>query len=124
MQKLLRYVVVGLAASALNFCIFIGGISLGAHYLVAATVSSTVTLIFSYFLNRSFTFSAAGSANLPEFASFLGVFAVQYLTAMAGYAELIGRLGFSPTIAFLLNNIVIATLTFVLLRNLTFRAAT
>lgn len=119
----IRYCIVGLFSAALNYVMFISGIAAGLHYLVAATVSSAVTLVTGYFLHRTFTFSASGVANVKEFASFLGVFGVQYLLAMTGYMLLIGHLGLSPTLAFILNNIVVASVAFSIMRYRTFRAA-
>jgi putative flippase GtrA len=116
-----QYVVVGLISTAINYLIFIGAIAAGLHYLLAATISSLVTLVVGYFLHRTFTFSVPGRANLKEFASFVGVFAVQYALAMGGYTLLIGYLGLGPSLAFLINAVFIAAVAFVLLRNVTFR---
>lgn len=122
-RQALRYGIVGLISAAINYVLFIAGIAAGLHYLVAATVSSTITLLAGYFLNRTFTFSAPGPANIREFASFLSVFAVQYVLAMAGYTLLIGYLGLGPSLAFVLNNIVVASVAFSMLRYRTFRGA-
>jgi putative flippase GtrA len=121
MGKVIRYGLAGIVTTAVNYLLFVGGVKLGFHYLFAATASSGMTLIVSYFVNRSFTFAAPGTASVIEFGSFIGVFAVQYLVAMFGYALLIGQLGLNPSAAFVLNSGVVAMITFVLLRSYTFR---
>jgi putative flippase GtrA len=122
-RQAMRYCIVGLISTAINYIMFIAAIAAGLHYLLAATISSVVTVVAGYFLHRGFTFSAPGAANIREFASFLSVFAVQYVLAMAGYTLLIGYLGLGPSLAFVLNNIVVASVAFSMLRYRTFRGA-
>lgn len=117
----LRYIGVGLVSTAINYAIFTGGIYVGLHYLVAATVSTAVTVMAGFFLHRTFTFSARKAATLREFLSFLSVIAVQYVLGMTGYWLLIGKLQMSPSLAFVLNNIVLASITYCLFRYRTFR---
>lgn len=123
MGQAIRYCIVGLVSTAINYSLFIATIALGLHYLAAATISSLVTVTVGYFLHRTFTFSAPGPANLREIASFLTVFAVQYAVSMAGYTVLIGYLGVGPSAAFVLNSIVVTVVAFTLSRGVTFRGA-
>lgn len=115
------YVVVGLVATAINYTMFITTLRGGLHYLLAATVSSVVTVLAGYFLHRKFTFSRATPANFREFMSFLGVFAVQYFLSLWFYVLLIGYLKLGPSLAFVINSAAVALVAFVLLRSLTFR---
>ncbi len=121
--QVIRYVVVGLISTAINYGMFIATIAVGLHYLVAATISSVVTVIAGYFMHRTFTFLAPGPANVKEFASFMSVFAVQYALAMGGYMFLIGYLELGPSLAFVINSAVVTVVAFTLLRSVTFRRA-
>jgi putative flippase GtrA len=123
MDKVARYGVVGVVSTAINYILFIAGIAIGLHYLLAATMAAGVTVIAGYFMNRTFTFAACGAASIREFASFLGVFVVQYLLAILGYALLIGYLRINPSLAFVLNAVAVAAGAFTLLRLHTFRHA-
>jgi putative flippase GtrA len=122
-DRVVRYGVVGVVSTAINYILFMAGIAIGLHYLLAATLASSVTVIAGYFMNRTFTFAAPGAASIQEFASFLGVFVVQYLLAMFGYALLIGCLTVNPSLAFVLNAVAVAAVAFTLLRLHTFRRA-
>ena len=120
MNKLIRYGGVGFMSMTINYFLFTAGIAVGLHYLVSATICSFVTVTFSYFMNRNFTFTAKGNASVREFASFLTVFLIQYALAMGGYAVLIGYLRIGPSVAFVLNNIIVTAVAFTLLRRFTF----
>ena len=120
-RQAFRYALVGLGSTAINYVLFTGGIAIGLHYLISATIGSIFTVLFGYFLNRTFTFSASGKANRAEFASFIGIFIIQYSLAVIGYYFLIGCFHLDTSIAFVLNNIAIVFLTFTLLRNYTFK---
>ena len=118
-----RYGIVGLISTAINYVLFIAFIATGLHYLAAATICSVVTVVAGYFMHRTFTFAVPGPANIGEFVSFLGVFGVQYFVAMSGYTILIGYLGLGPTLAFILNNAVVTSVAFGIMRYRTFRTA-
>jgi putative flippase GtrA len=123
MRQPVRYGLVGLISTAINYTSFVAAIALGMHYLIAATVSNGLTLLAGYILNRTFTFAAPGQPNIREFTSFMGVFAIQYVLGISNYAVLIGHLGWNPSLAFVLNSAVMAVATYCLLRYGTFRAA-
>jgi putative flippase GtrA len=117
----MRYGIVGLVSTAVNYAIFISAIALGVHYLVAATLGSAITVIIGYYLNRSYTFASREPATAFEFASFVAVFGVQYALAMGGYALLVGYFRINVSIAFVLISVFLFCVAFTLLKSITFR---
>ncbi|MFC7764908.1 GtrA family protein [Leucobacter soli] len=60
-RKPLRFVLVGLANTAIDFGLLFALRALGVPLVPANMISTAVALAFSFFANRSFTFRAAGS---------------------------------------------------------------
>ncbi len=93
-RKPLRFVLVGLANTAIDFGLLFGLRALGLPVVPANMISTGVALAFSFFANRSFTFGAGGSGNPAwQAAKFLvvtliGLWALQPLVLLAGSALL------------------------------------
>jgi putative flippase GtrA len=119
--QLIRYGLVGLVSTGLNFTLFVGGVHWGLHYTLSATIAAFVSMAVGYSLNRSFTFAKRVPPSAREIVSYALVFGAQYVLAMAGYVVLIGYFALNPSVAFVLNAGFVAISAFLLLRKWTFQ---
>lgn len=78
MQKLLkkhadklRFALVGVANTAIDFGILFGLVFFGVDKLVANFISTGVAFIFSFYVNKSFTFKQSSKASKKQFGLFL-----------------------------------------------------
>ena len=80
-QKL-RFAIVGGANTALDFAILFILVALGLDKIPANYISTGAALIFSFFVNKSFTFKSKGGNAKKQFAYFIvitliGLWAIQ-----------------------------------------------
>jgi putative flippase GtrA len=69
----LRFGIVGVANTALDFIILFLLVGLGLDKIPANYISTSIAFIFSFFVNKSFTFKSKGG-NIPkQFLVFLGI---------------------------------------------------
>lgn len=120
--QLLRFLIVGGAATALHYALYLALLGLGLAPVPASSIGFIVSAGFNYLLNRHYTF-ASGRAHreaLPRFA----------LTAAGGLglnAAVVGVLtgaGLHPLPAQVLATVATLGWNFVVNRLWTFRAAT
>lgn len=103
-RKPLRFVLVGLANTALDFGLLFVLRALGLPVVPANMVSTGVALTFSFFANRSFTFRAAGSGSVTRqgvmfvAVTLVGLWGLQPLVLLAGEALLEPALGNPATL--------------------------
>lgn len=71
-QKL-KFAVVGVANTALDFALFLLLFNMGVNKIGANYVSTSVAFIFSFFVNKSFTFKNKGGNVKKQFAIFIAV---------------------------------------------------
>lgn len=69
----LRFAIVGGANTALDFAILFILVGLGLDKIAANFISTSIAFIFSFFVNKSFTFKAKGGNLKKQFALFIGV---------------------------------------------------
>lgn len=123
LQRLLRFLGAGLAATLVTYVVFIGALKV-ANYAVAATISWCCGLAVGFVLNRRFTFDQSGYDGLPRhLLLFVLGSGLQYAITLAGYAVLIGRLHVTPTLAFALNLILTSSFSFGFQKLVVFRSA-
>jgi putative flippase GtrA len=67
----LRFALVGGANTAIDFGILFGLVFLGVDKLVANFFSTGIAFIFSFYVNRSFTFKSTGGNTKKQFGLFL-----------------------------------------------------
>ena len=67
----LRFALVGGANTAIDFGILFALVFLGVDKLVANFFSTGIAFIFSFFVNRSFTFKSTGGNTKKQFGIFL-----------------------------------------------------
>lgn len=118
-----RFLFAGAALTLMAYLIFVGALALGAHYLVASTLSWAGGITASYFLNKGFTFALGTDFIWREFGALVTGYVLQFLLASLGYVVLIGGLGLSPTPAFLINLAMVAAFSFLFMRLVVFGKA-
>ncbi len=69
----LRYLVVGGFNTLLDFIILFGLVALGLNKIPANYISTTITMVISFFLNKEFTFKSKDKATKRQFLIFLSV---------------------------------------------------
>jgi putative flippase GtrA len=119
--KLFRFGVVGGGMTLLNYLVFIAVVRLGWGYLAGATIAWVTTVSISYCLNRRFTFRCAGWGGLRDLFGYVAGYVLQFLVSLAGLQLLIGVLHFGPSLAFALNLVATATVSFCYLQWTVFR---
>lgn len=67
----IRYVAVGLANTAIDFAVLFLLVHLGVDKLVANYISTSIALVFSFFVNRSFTFKSTSANKRRQFILFV-----------------------------------------------------
>lgn len=101
----IRFGVVGIANTALDFAILFLLVSLGLDKIPANYISTGTAFIFSFFVNKSFTFKSKGGNVKKQFLYFLiitiiGIWIIQPLI-IAGISSLLAGTGWaSPVILF------------------------
>jgi putative flippase GtrA len=76
--RLFRFVLTGLANSAVGWAVIFGGLWAGMSGLAANAAGYAVGLALSFTLNRRFVFGMTGAVSGREVAKFLAAFAVAY----------------------------------------------
>lgn len=72
-SEIVRYIVVGVLTTIVNFIVFFGCTSLHMHWLIANTLSWLVAVVFAYFTNRKFVFESVSDDMKSEFLQFAGL---------------------------------------------------
>ena len=66
-----RFGIVGIANTALDFAILFLLVSLGLDRIPANYISTSIAFVFSFFVNKSFTFKSTGGNAKKQFALFI-----------------------------------------------------
>lgn len=69
----LRFAIVGGANTALDFALLFLFVALGLNSIAANYISTSIAFIFSFFVNKSFTFKSKGGNLKKQFALFIGI---------------------------------------------------
>ncbi len=113
----LRFALVGGANTAIDFGILFGLVFLGVDKLVANFFSTGTAFIFSFFVNRSFTFKSVGGNTKKQFGLFLiitlfGLWVIQP-AIIAGVAWLLGSSNLSKPIILLAGKLLATVATLI-----------
>jgi putative flippase GtrA len=94
--KLIQYGGVALGSAAVDWIIFIGLSFLGIYHVVAIGFSRTLGGLFSFLMNRNWTFSARGGRHVTvQGRRFLLLYGVSYLLAIGTVYVLADIVGIS-----------------------------
>lgn len=69
----LRFGLVGIANTALDFIILFVLVGLGLDKIPANYISTSISFVFSFFVNRSFTFKSKGGNVIKQFMIFIAI---------------------------------------------------
>lgn len=69
----LRFAIVGGANTALDFALLFIFVAFGLNSIAANYLSTSIAFVFSFFVNKSFTFKSKGGNIAKQFALFLGI---------------------------------------------------
>lgn len=69
----LRFGLVGIANTALDFIILFVLVGFGLDKIPANYISTSLSFIFSFFVNKSFTFKSKGGSIIKQFVMFIAI---------------------------------------------------
>jgi putative flippase GtrA len=127
----LRFGLVGAANTTIDFGILFGLVFLGIDKLVANFISTGIAFIFSFFVNKSFTFKQSGKASKKQFGLFLvitltGLWVIQPVIISLTNPVLTGA-GLNASLSLLTGKLLatVATLiwNYILYKRFVFKAA-
>lgn len=106
----LRFAIVGGANTALDFALLFIFVGLGLNSIAANYISTSIAFIFSFFVNKSFTFKSKSGNVAKQFALFLGVtiialWVIQPLVILAVTA-LLSPLGWNESVVLFIAKLV------------------
>ena len=108
-QKI-RFGIVGLANTALDFAILFILVALGLDKIPANYVSTGISFIFSFFVNKSFTFKSKSGNVKKQFAYFvvitmIGLWVIQPII-IGGVSALLANTGWASAAILLIAKLV------------------
>jgi len=116
-HRFVRFLLVGGLNTAFGYGVYALALFLGAHYVVAATLSTVLGVLFNFLTTGSIVFGGLGKARLPRFVA---VYAVTWAAGVLALKATSG-LGIDLYLAGLLLLLPSAALTFLLLRSFVFK---
>lgn len=122
-QRLLRFLLTGLANSAVGWAVIFGGLWAGLSGLVANAAGYAVGLVLSFTLNRRFVFGVTGAVAGREVVRFLAAFAAAYGINVAVLLAAQSVLGAGNPLAQLPAIAVYVVIFFLLSQRFVFRPA-
>jgi len=113
----LRFALVGGANTAIDFGILFGLVFFGVDKLVANFFSTGTAFVFSFFVNRSFTFKSVGGNTKKQFGLFLvitlfGLWVIQPVL-ISGVAWLLAGASLSDGVVLLIGKLVATVATLI-----------
>ncbi len=113
----LRFGVVGGANTALDFGILFTLVFFGFDRIASNYISTTIAFVFSFFVNRSFTFKSKASNTKKQFGLFLvitlfGLWVIQPII-ITGVAWMISDLGIPNSIVLFIGKLLATLVTLV-----------
>ena len=112
----LRFAIVGGANTALDFAVLFLLVNFGLDRIPANFISTSVAFVFSFFVNKSFTFKSTGGNAKKQFAVFLlitmfGLWVIQPVIITA-FAWLVSGLGLQSSVVLFIGKLfaTVATL--------------
>lgn len=116
--RLLRFLVVGAINTLFSYLIYAALILVGAHYNLAALISTIVGIIFNFFTTGRIVFR---SLDNRRFILFVLVYAFTYLVNILLLRWLIDGLAMDKLVAGALVTLPVALLSYFLNANITFK---
>ena len=113
----LRFALVGGANTAIDFGILFGLVFLGVDKLAANFVSTGIAFIFSFFVNKSFTFKSTSGNTKKQFGLFLiitlfGLWVIQPVI-ISGTTWLLEESGLRDSVVLLIGKLLATVATLI-----------
>lgn len=109
--RLVRFGAVGGGVTLLGYALFLAGMALGLHYLAASVLAWAGGVVVGFVAHRRLTFDDRGAWR-GQMTRYLGVYLLQLMVGTATLAALIDWVGLAPWIAYLVNILFTATLSY------------
>ncbi|BDU11169.1 sugar translocase [Aurantimicrobium sp. INA4] len=125
--KPLRFILVGIANTAIDFIVLLSLTAVGLPLVVANFISTSVALTFSFFANRSFTFGSTGKKRSQAvrflLVTLVGLWVLQPIVLVLAVPALEGMLSreASIVVAKLIATVVSMVWNYLLYDSLVFR---
>lgn len=125
--KPLRFILVGIANTAIDFIVLLSLTTFGLPLVVANFISTSVALTFSFFANRSFTFGSTGKKRSQAvrflLVTLVGLWVLQPIVLVLAVPALEGMLSreASIVVAKLIATVVSMVWNYLLYDSLVFR---
>ena len=125
--KPLRFIIVGIANTAIDFIVLLSLTAVGLPLVVANFISTSVALTFSFFANRSFTFGSTGKKRSQALrfllVTLVGLWVLQPIVLVLAVPVLEGMLAreASIVVAKLIATVVSMVWNYLLYDSLVFR---
>jgi putative flippase GtrA len=119
-RQFAKYVIVGLATTALNFAVYVVLLYLGVHYLPAAVVAFVTATLNSYTFNRIWTYRAGAHTHI-RLAKFATIQIIGLSVNLAVLATLVEQFDVHKLLAQLVANGCVVMVTFLGNKLWTFR---
>lgn len=106
----IKFGIVGIANTALDFAVLFLLVSLGLDKIVANFFSTSIAFTFSFFVNKSFTFKSSGGNLKKQLALFIGItivalWVIQPLI-ITGTATLLSPLALNGSLVLLIGKLL------------------
>jgi putative flippase GtrA len=111
-RQFVKFLLVGVMTTAINFAVFALLLANGVHYLPAATIAFVIATVNSYTFNRRWTFRA-GAHRMSWLAKFTAVQLVGLSINLLVLAGLVEWFGLPELLAQLLANCCVVMTNFV-----------
>jgi len=121
--RLFRFGAVGAAITIFNYILFIFLTDRGVHYLIAVTLGWAIGVAVSYGGNKYLTFGNGGAPNKREISGFISLYVAQLILGSTTLAIMIDGLHLDYTIAYVLNVVITASFSFLLMDRMVFKAS-
>lgn len=120
--QFLRYNLVGLLTIILGTAVFMVMTFLGFHYVAALIGDYTAGIVFSYFMNKKFTFRAIVASDTKPFAITVCSYFVTFLLNVLFLGIAVDVLHFNIIISQVIIMAFLAILNFLMFKYVIFRA--
>ena len=112
--QFIKFCIVGLSNTAVNFAVYYTIIFFGVNYLFANALAFIVSVINAFFWSKKFVFKESGKSVAKQLAKVYASYGITFLLSMGTLFLMVDILGISEYIAPLINLCITVPLNFLL----------
>ena len=120
-KQFIKFNFIGAATVIVGACVFILMIQLNFHYVAALVGDYTVGIVFSYFMNKKYTFQAKVSSDVVPLLKTISMYAVSFLLNYLMLAIASEVYGYHLVYSQIVIIFILAIFNFVVFKHLIFR---